>query len=763
MSTLLLEGPFESDYSLAIVNRNLARALAGLGVAVRLHQRDNTTAWYPKDAFLESHPDLAPLFVKDAGAVSTDAHSRNIYPPYTDGFRGKLRAMHCYAWEETVFPREFVEYFNRGLDLVTVTSAYVREVLARNGVTVPIEVVGNGADHILAEPAQPVEGLGGNTFTFLHVSSCFPRKAVDVLVRAFCREFQGGEDVRLIVKTFPNPHNEIEPVLREIGREYPRHAPIEVISTPLDSGRMRYLYEHAGCLVSPSRGEGFGLPAAEAMLVGCPVIATIYSGQADICQAEHCWPVDYKLEPARTHLTQGESFWAEPVLDSLQRQMRNVYKAPARERSEKTERAQRFVQGRFTWKKVAERHWGYCQEALKAARQSAGPVAVSAAGERSIGFVTTWNTKCGIAEYTRYLATNLPAGHRFAIFANRPWEELVRPDEPGVMRCWEPYRGPWTSEADIEEPLATILKSGVSAVSIQYNFSFFTPASLKELLKKLRRKRIVTTVTMHAIKHKSFPQVMEALKEADFCICHRQADVDVLQQAGVKNVLLRKQGIVSSQLDAKDSLSRAARTPLHFVVSCFGFFLPPKGIYQLIQAFALAKSVQPMLRLKLLNSLYPVEASVEYARQCMRLIGEKNLRGDVHVSTAFLDHEETLRELGDSDLVVLPYLYSTESSSAAGAFAIASLRPVLCSDLPLFDELADVIHRFPSGNVIALANKILQLAEDPIELNRYRTSQEALVRRLAWPAIASDFAALVGERIDSYGAGPRGLSATTAL
>ena len=75
---------------------------------------------------------------------------------------------------------------------------------------------------------------------------------------------------------------------------------------------MRYLYTHAGCLVSASRGEGFGLPVAEAMLLGCPVIATIYSGQADICRAEHCWPVDYKLEPARTHLTEGNSFWAEP-------------------------------------------------------------------------------------------------------------------------------------------------------------------------------------------------------------------------------------------------------------------------------------------------------------------------------------------------------------------------------------------------------------------------------------------------------------------
>jgi glycosyltransferase involved in cell wall biosynthesis len=264
---------------------------------------------------------------------------------------------------------------------------------------------------------------------------------------------------------------------------------------------------------------------------------------------------------------------------------------------------------------------------------------------------------------------------------------------------------------------------------------------------------------MHATQHKSFAQLMGALGEADFCICHRQADVDAMQQAGVKNVLLRQQGIVSSRLDQKDSPTVASCSRFHFVISCFGFFLPLKGIYQLIQAFALAKSVQPMLRLKLLNSLYAIEASTEYAHQCMRLIGENHLRGDVYISTAFLDHEETLRELGDSDLVVLPYLYSTESSSAAGAFAIASLRPVLCSDLPLFDELADIIHRFPSGNVIALANKILQLAGNPVELNRYRASQEALVRKRAWPAIARDFAALVGERVDSYAGEARGVIA----
>jgi O-antigen biosynthesis alpha-1,2-mannosyltransferase len=740
MPTLLLEGPFESDYSLAIVNRNLVQALIAMGISLRLHQRDNVTPYFPKDGFLKAHEKLAPLFVRDMQALSADVHSRNIYPPYTDGFRGKLRVMHCYAWEESAFPREYVEWFNRGLDLITVTSAYVRDVLLRNGVTAPVEVVGNGADHILSEPANPGGRRHGDTFEFLHVSSCFPRKAPDVLVRAFCQEFNRRDNVCLTIKTFPNPHNEVERIVAEAGAAYPGHAPMEILSTPMTLGEMRYLYEHAGCLVSASRGEGFGLPVAEAMMTRCPVIATLHSGQADLCAPEHCWPVEFALEPARTHLTEGASVWANPRVESLREQMRAVYRATAQERLQRTTRAYQFVAGRFTWTHVAQRHWEFCRAALEI-RHGRAPAAIKG----TIGFVTTWNTKCGIAEYTRYLATSLPAGHRIVVFANRTLD-TVRTDEDFVHRSWDAQHEPRPRE-EIEELAGAILASGVPAVSIQYNFGFFAPADLGLLIARLKGAGIVTTVTMHAVQHANFPQLKTALRDVAFCICHRQADVDAIRGLGIENVLLRQQGIVALRLNGDSPGAATCRPRRHFVVSCFGFFLPPKGIYQLIQAFALAKTVQPLLRLKLVNSLYPVPESAAYARQCMRLIQEKGLGGDVEVSTAFLPHEETLRELAESDLVVLPYLYSTESSSAAGAFAIASLTPVLCSDLPLFDELAEVLHRFPAGDVFALANKILQLARDPAELGRYSAAQNERVRKLAWPAVAQDFAELIAARL----------------
>jgi hypothetical protein len=108
MRKLLLEGPFESDYSLAIVNRLLATALHEAGVPLRLHQRDNTTPYFPSSAFLAAHPRLAPLMARDIGSEIADIHSRYIYPPYTDNFRAPLRVVHCYGWEESVFPAGFV-------------------------------------------------------------------------------------------------------------------------------------------------------------------------------------------------------------------------------------------------------------------------------------------------------------------------------------------------------------------------------------------------------------------------------------------------------------------------------------------------------------------------------------------------------------------------------------------------------------------------------------------------------------------------------
>ncbi len=734
---ILLEGPFEGDYSLAVVNRNLALALIELGCQVSIHQRDNTQATPVSARFRSEYPRLTACALSDLNGTAPGVHSRYIYPPHCDSMWAGLRAVHCFGWEESGFPARYARGFNHGLGLITVMSRYVRDVLRANGVTIPIEVCGLGADHILRADPQPVSFWQPGAFTFLHVSSGFPRKGVDVLVEAFCAEFGRDDDVRLIIKTFANPHNRIDEILREAFTRHPRHALVDVVEEPITGGQMRFLLEHANGLVSPSRGEGFGLPVAEAMLVGCPVIATLHGGQAETCSPDWCWPVDFALRPAETHLSEGPSVWAEPSVASLRDRMRQLWSAPQAEIQARTARARAHVGANFTWEKVAGRHVELWERRLGQATR--WPKRATRAEVRRIGFVSTWNVRCGIAEYTRYLAENLGPGVNSVVFAAEA-NERVRADGSEVVRCWTQSSSPVESWDEAGAVVSEILKRDVNLVSLQFNFSFFAPEAVEHLVDELHRAGIPVFVTLHATDNERFERLAVALRNADLTIVHREEDARRLAAHGVERWERQEQGIVAFP----DGLARphcAAR--MAFTVACFGFFLRKKGIHELLRAFAAAVRIRPQLRLTLLNALYPIEESERYAASCLELARRLAIAPYLKIWTEFLDEESILRELHASDLVVLPYLTSTESSSAAIRLPLASGTPVLCSSVPLFDEFGDAVHRYPVGDVAALANRIAELAGNPHELHRFSARQREHVERLSWPRVGDRFRELI--------------------
>ncbi|MBP0685597.1 glycosyltransferase family 4 protein, partial [Mycobacterium tuberculosis] len=81
-------------------------------------------------------------------------------------------------------------------------------------------------------------------------------------------------------------------------------------------------YRTASLVVARSRGERFGLPLAEAMRLGIPVVTTGYSGQVDFCTPSTAWLVDYHMAPSLAHVSGSLSLWAEPSTLHLGAQMR---------------------------------------------------------------------------------------------------------------------------------------------------------------------------------------------------------------------------------------------------------------------------------------------------------------------------------------------------------------------------------------------------------------------------------------------------------
>ena len=87
--------------------------------------------------------------------------------------------------------------------------------------------------------------------------------------------------------------------------------------------------------------------------------------------------------------------------------------------------------------------------------------------------------------------------------------------------------------------------------------------------------------------------------------------------------------------------------------------------------------------------------------------------------------------LSQQDLIVYPYQTSNESSSASVRDGLASLRPVLVTPLPIFDDVNDLVDYLPGTSPKDLAKGILSWVEkyktNPEEVNKIYLSRAQLI------------------------------------
>ena len=698
LSPWLIEGPFDSSYSLALLNRELARALRDAKVDVRLHSTEGPGDFEPDAGFLEQNPDIAAMVVSGSEAQAPVAlASRLLYPPRVDDLPADCGLLHLYGWEEGELPREWVGDFNRHLQGITTMSHYVRKVLIDNGVTVPIVVAGVGVDHwerVAVDPDYqfPVSEPG---FAFLHVSSCFPRKGVDVLLKAWGDAFTREDDVTLIIKTFPNPHNTARHLLEDARASYQNYPDVIIIEEDLSDSALKALMLSCDALVAPSRGEGFGLPIAEAMLSGLPVIATGYGGHMDFCDHENAWLVDFTFARARTHFALSDSIWAEPDCEDLARQLRAVYDATPEERKRRALAGRDRLLGRYSWGQVARR-------VMDAARECKRPGPEAELAHR-IGWVSSWNTRCGIAGYSGYLLEHFEGD--VSVFASHrtPEEELDKwllpQDGPEVTRCWSSGFGD-----DLNELRAALFADLPGAVVIQFNYGFFEFLALADLINSLKEAGVVVVVVFHStfdppeLPERRLDVLRDALQKCDRLLVHSPQDLNRLKGIGLAdNTALLPHGVLSNTHKAVPTHTLAIARPAHapFKIASFGFLLPHKGLEQLLEALALLREQGANAVLHMLNAEYPAAVSREAVADISARIQSLGLEKVVNLDTTYYTDDECLERLGRADLIVFPYQSTQESSSAAVRHAIASGTPVAVTPLHIFEDVAPAVVKLP--------------------------------------------------------------------
>jgi len=250
------------------------------------------------------------------------------------------------------------------MDEIWVPSRFNVETFAASGVERDkLFVVPEAVDEQEFDPDHhtPLPLPNRAAFNFLSIFEWSSRKGWDVLLSAYLREFSAEDDVCLYLRTylFSKPDGEPSEALWKLIREHaatlglgdkkwPR---IELIANQVPLADLPRLYRSADCLVAPSRGEGWGRPHHEAMMMGLPVIATNWSGNTEFMNAENSYLLDYEL--ADINQVELELWhyrgqrWANPSESHLRELMRQVQQNPAEAR-EKGSRARAHMLKHFS-------------------------------------------------------------------------------------------------------------------------------------------------------------------------------------------------------------------------------------------------------------------------------------------------------------------------------------------------------------------------------------------------------------------------------
>ena len=230
-------------------------------------------------------------------------------------------------------------------------------------------------------------------------------------------------------------------------------------------------------MVLPTRGEGYNVPAAEALAAGLPLIATRFGGHLDFCGPDEARLLDWTYAVSRSHLATPGSVWVEPDLEDLVEALREVVHEPAAAQA-------RAARGRCRIEKAVD---GGALVA-RLANVAADLLTTPPAPPVHVAWISSWGVRCGVAEYSRHLLSHLmshPGFEQVTVMADhRPPDTTAVADAPklDVRRSW--VVGDPSAATSL---LAALLRADPAITVIQHQPSLMPWPVLATLLRELHR------------------------------------------------------------------------------------------------------------------------------------------------------------------------------------------------------------------------------------------------------------------------------------
>lgn len=372
----------------------------------------------------------------------------------------------------------------------------------------------------------------------------------------------------------------------------------------------------------------------------------------------------------------------------------------------------------------------YCKDIVKKEDQIQKNIAID--------MITTWNTKCGIAEFTKYFVQNTEEYVRYTIFPDIS-VSMTRQDENFVApRTWKQYNN------NFSELMAELKKSESSIIHIQYNFGFFSLENVGRLISELSDKKVIidfhaTKMITETLSKNILKKIISLLNKAYQIVVHQQEDIKVLTDVGIERELICV--IPLGQTIWKERSINDCKTWLNIsskhVIGSYGFMLPHKGIEKVIEAVAKLKEIYPDILYIVSCALYEADVSKEYLLKCKSLTKSLGVEDHVVFISDFLEPEESAILLQACDALAMVYSPTNESASGAIRFCMSAMRPIITTKQPIFDEYSDCTLQIESNEPELIVNALKELFEDSGK--EYLQKVKAKIMETSWSVVGKKY------------------------
>lgn len=371
--------------------------------------------------------------------------------------------------------------------------------------------------------------------------------------------------------------------------------------------------------------------------------------------------------------------------------------------------------------------------------------------------MSTYEVQCGIAVYLEQIINALiPVDRNIdqIVFAEKIPDGDERTSESYLLSRPRVIRN-WLRNECFDDVINDLHAIKPNIFHIQHEWSYFpvTSQHFISLLQKSKSQWIKNVLTYHTVfgrdEYAPFSDVVDYFRNIDpyvdlFIVhtdqCYKNMlDTGIVNESKLVKVSMPAfpiNNISKSEAQLK-RLPEAYRSKKRIVTG--GFLLPNKGVDKII--IALSVGGYENLSLVCIGGSHPWSPGLyaEYRETCERYAAQSGI--DVLFDYRFMDDSTISEYLACADIVLLNYGHTLSGNSGWGRRAIASQRPVIVTDVLLFQDFIDGVNclKIPPDDINAMLNAINRLLTDKELCDKLIHNATIYAKKISHDNIAKEY------------------------